>query len=45
MCYDTPNSAIDGMICKLVEESTTNQAVLDLSETLKMLKMLKSGHS
>jgi hypothetical protein len=31
--FDTPNSAIDGMICKLVEEITTNQTVLDLSET------------
>ena len=30
---DTPNLAIDGMICKLVEEITTSQAVLDLYET------------
>ena len=30
---DTPNSALDRMIYKLVEEITTNQAVLDLSET------------
>jgi hypothetical protein len=37
LCYETtcntPNSAIDGMNGKLVEEITTNQAVLDLSET------------
>jgi hypothetical protein len=30
---NTPNSAIDGMNCKLVEEITRNQVVLDLSET------------
>jgi hypothetical protein len=30
---DTPNLAIDEMICELVEEITTNQAVLDLFET------------
>jgi hypothetical protein len=32
ICY-TPDLAIDGMICELVEEITINQAVLDLSET------------
>jgi hypothetical protein len=31
--WDTPNSAIDGMICKLVEEITANLSVLDLPET------------
>jgi hypothetical protein len=31
--FNTPKSAIDGIICKLGEEITTNQAVLDLSET------------
>jgi hypothetical protein len=31
MTCDTQNLAIDGMICKLVEEITSNQAVLDLS--------------
>jgi hypothetical protein len=29
---DNPNFAIDGMICKLVQQITTNQADLDLSE-------------
>ena len=29
----TPNFAIYGMICKLEEEMTTNQAGIDLSET------------
>jgi hypothetical protein len=33
MTCDTPNSAIDGMIWKLVEEISTDQGVLDLSET------------
>ena len=33
MTSNTPNLAIDGIICKLVEEITTNQAVLVLSET------------
>jgi hypothetical protein len=41
---DTPNLAIDGMICKLVEEITTLQAVLDLSETPTEVFLLKSGH-
>ena len=30
---DTPNSGIDGLICKLVEEIIAHQAVLDLSAT------------
>jgi hypothetical protein len=33
MTCETPISAIDKMICKLVKEITTNQAVLDHSET------------
>jgi hypothetical protein len=30
---DLRHSKLDGMICKLAEEITTNQAILDLSET------------
>ena len=32
LTFDTSNSAIDEMMCKLVQEITTNLAFLDLSE-------------